>query len=48
MTQSASAEIEIAAPPSAVWAVLTDYDRYPEWNPFVVNLSGDKEGQCYS
>jgi hypothetical protein len=28
--------LDIAAPPATVWAVLTDLDRYPEWNPFVV------------
>ena len=44
MAPSSSATIDIAAPPKAVWAVLTDYDRYPEWNPFITNMSGDKEG----
>ena len=29
-------EIEIKAPASAVWAVITDFDSYPQWNPFVV------------
>ncbi len=29
--------IEIDAPASAVWAVITDFDRYSQWNPFVVS-----------
>lgn len=27
--------VEIDAPPERVWAVLTDFDRYHEWNPFM-------------
>lgn len=34
-------EIEIDAPPAAVWEVLTDLDSYEEWNPHVVAASGD-------
>jgi uncharacterized protein YndB with AHSA1/START domain len=30
----ASASLEIEAPPSAVWAVLVDVDRWTEWLPF--------------
>jgi|EndMetStandDraft_7_1072992.scaffolds.fasta_scaffold50285_2 hypothetical protein len=33
-------EIEIDAPPEQVWSVLLDFDRYPEWNPFVTELRG--------
>ena len=44
MAPSASAKIEIAAPPTAVWAILMDFDRYPEWNPFIVKISGDRTG----
>jgi hypothetical protein len=28
----ASAEIEISAEPEEVWDVVTDFDRWPEWN----------------
>lgn len=30
-------DIAIQAPAAAVWAVISDFDRYPEWNPFVVS-----------
>ena len=36
-------EIEIAAPPSVVWAVLIDASRYHEWNPFITTLEGALE-----
>ena len=34
-------EVEIAAPPDRVWAVLTDGAKYPEWNPFIVSMQGN-------
>jgi hypothetical protein len=35
---SVSAAIDIAAPASRVWSILTDFERYPEWNPFTVSV----------
>ena len=33
-----SVEVDIAAPASVVWEVLTDLKRYREWNPFTVQI----------
>lgn len=33
-------EIVIAAPRETVWAVLTAFEQYVEWNPFIVNVTG--------
>jgi hypothetical protein len=33
--------IVIAAPPSRVWDVLTDFASYPDWNPLVGSLEGE-------
>jgi hypothetical protein len=39
--KTVSAAIDIDAPPAQVWAILTDLDRYREWNPLFVEASGD-------
>jgi hypothetical protein len=33
-------EVEIHAPPREVWRVLADFRSYPEWNPFITQISG--------
>lgn len=32
--------IEINASPASIWAVLTDFDKMPSWNPFITSISG--------
>jgi hypothetical protein len=40
-----STEIEIAASPARAWDVLTRFDAFPEWSPFIRKVSGElREG----
>lgn len=32
--------IDIDAPPERVWDVLTDFEAYPTWNPFIKSVEG--------
>lgn len=32
--------ILIHATPTIVWSILTEFEKYPEWNPFVKSLKG--------
>lgn len=33
-------EIIIRATPQKIWMILTGFNRYAEWNPFITSLSG--------
>lgn len=33
-------KVTINASPEQVWGTLTDFQAYPDWNPFIVNLKG--------
>jgi len=38
--KSLHAAIDIDAPPERVWQVVSDFARYPDWNPFIVRAAG--------
>lgn len=35
-----STHIDIDAPPNRVWAILSDFDAHPDWNPFIREIRG--------
>lgn len=40
MSQSIRTEIIINASKEKVWEVLTDFEKYPQWNPFIIEVQG--------
>ncbi|MEO6018776.1 MAG: SRPBCC domain-containing protein [Knoellia sp.] len=38
--QRVERSVDIAAPAEDVWATLTDFAAYPQWNPFIPEISG--------
>ncbi len=36
-------EIEIYSSPAEIWRVLLDFEKYPEWNPFIKKIKGNPE-----
>lgn len=43
MARAIESIIEIDAPVDEVWVTFSDFARWPEWNPFVVDLRGTFE-----
>ncbi|HYP62150.1 MAG TPA: SRPBCC domain-containing protein [Thermomicrobiales bacterium] len=43
MSTQIRTEIDIAAEPEQVWDVLQNFDAYPEWNPFIPEITGPIE-----
>jgi hypothetical protein len=40
MAQEIATSILINASPSAIWNILLDFEKYPQWNPHISNISG--------
>jgi hypothetical protein len=41
MMKGIRTEIDIEAPAERVWQILTDFASFPQWNPFIVQASGE-------
>ena len=43
MKKEIKTQITIEAAPSRVWEILTDFEQYPTWNPFIKSIKGQVE-----
>ena len=41
MAKEIKTEISINATPEKVWSILTNFDNYPNWNPFIKSIKGN-------
>jgi hypothetical protein len=43
MSKQLTSRIDIDATPERVWQVLSDFNSYPQWNPFITRAEGQPE-----
>jgi hypothetical protein len=41
MANEITTEILINTTPTKVWSILTNFDNYPNWNPFIKSIKGE-------
>jgi len=41
MSKEIKTEVVIKASPEKVWSILTNFENYPAWNPFIKSIKGD-------
>jgi hypothetical protein len=41
MRRELTTKIQINATPEKVWSVLSDFENYSRWNPFITSIKGD-------
>jgi hypothetical protein len=41
MAKEIKTEILINATPEKIWSILTNFDNYPNWNPFIKSIKGE-------
>jgi hypothetical protein len=44
VTRTIHTEIDIDGSREAVWNVLSDFEAYPDWNPFIRSIRGEARG----
>jgi hypothetical protein len=40
MTKEIKTEIQINSNPAKIWKLLMEFEKYPEWNPFIKSIKG--------
>src|SRR3954451_3840440 len=40
MSKDLRSHVDIDATPERVWQILSDFDSYPDWNPFITKAEG--------
>lgn len=43
MAKEIKTEIIIQATPEEIWTILSDFENYPNWNPFITSINGRLE-----
>jgi len=43
MAKEIRTEINIRTTPEKIWTILTDFEKYPQWNPFITSIKGQVE-----
>lgn len=43
MAKELKTEIVIHSSPEKIWKILTDFENYPNWNPFITYIKGNLE-----
>jgi len=41
MAKEIKTEILIYSAPEKIWSILTNFDNYPNWNPFIKSITGE-------
>lgn len=43
MAKEISTSIVINSSPSVIWEILMNFDNYPNWNPYILSISGNSK-----